>query len=107
MEKMMSFGELKRYYEGRSPQRILFCTDNQTWDRIENPLKVNLTFTSMMMCCNPNAICLKNGDNFLCFEKVKRAHVDTERSPLGVVLSVVCGDARCDDNDIRYTLITT
>lgn len=30
MRRVMSVGELKRYYEGRSLNRILFCTENQT-----------------------------------------------------------------------------
>ena len=40
MRRVMSVGELKRYYEGRSVRRILFCTENQSWDNVENPMKV-------------------------------------------------------------------
>lgn len=107
MRRVMSVGELKRYYEGRSLRRILFCTENQAWDKVENPLKANLAFTSMLMACHPNVICLKNGDSALYFERVKRILVDDERSVLGTVLDIVCGDSASKENDIHYTLITS
>ena len=107
MRRMMSVGELKRYYEGRSPRRILFCTENQAWDKVENPMKASLAFTSMLMACNPNVICLKSGDSVLYFERVKCVHVDADRSPLGTVLDIVCGDSSGKENDIHYTLIAS
>lgn len=107
MRKVMSVGELKRYYEGRSLRRILFCTENQAWDKVEDPLKANLAFTSMLMACNPNVICLKNGDSTLRFERVKCVRVDADQSPLGTVLDIVCGDSISKENDIHYTLITS
>ena len=107
MKKIMSVGELKRYYEGRSLRRILFCSENQAWDKVENPMKVNMTFTSMLMACNPNVICLKSGENTLRFEKVKCIYLDADRSPLGTVLDIVCGDSNTRENDIKYTLIAS
>ena len=107
MRRVMSVGELKRYYEGRSVRQILFCTENQSWDNVANPMKVNMAFTSMLMACSPNVICLKSGENTLHFEKVKRIYLDTDRSPLGTVLDIVCGDSNTRGNDIKYTLITS
>lgn len=71
MRRIMSVGDLKRYYGGRSPRRILFCTDNQAWSNVGNPLKASLVFTSMVMVCNPNVICLKNSESATWFERVK------------------------------------
>ena len=107
MRRIMSVGDLKRYYEGRSPRRILFCTENQAWCKVENPLKASLAFTSMVMACNPNVICLKNGESTRWFERVKGVIVDAERSPLGTVLDIICGDTSSKENDIHYTLITS
>ena len=107
MRKSMSVGDLKRYYEGRGVKRILFCSENQAWNKVENPLNINLTFTSMLMACNPNVICLKCGDNTMHFEKVKRIYLDADRSPLGTVLDIVCGDSNTRGNDIKYTLIVS
>jgi hypothetical protein len=107
MRKIMSVGELKRYYENRSPRRILFCTVNQAWHKVDTPLKASLTFTSMAIACNPNAICLKSGDNTLWFERVKSVTVDSGRSPLGTVLDIICGDSVGKENDIHYTVITS
>lgn len=105
--KVMSVGELKRYYEGRSLKRILFCTENQVWNKVENPVKANLVFSSMLMACNPNVICLKNGESALYFERVKHIHVDDELSVLGTVLDIVCGDSAGKENDRHYTVITS
>ena len=106
MKRIMSIGDLKRYYDGHNPKRILFCTENQSWGKVENPMRVSLSFTSMVMACNPNVICLKDGENTLWFERVKRVIVDAERSPLGTILDVVCGDSSNKENDIHYTIIT-
>lgn len=107
MRMIMSIGELKRYYECRSCKRIIFCSENQEWGKVENPMKVNMSFTSMLMACNPNVICLKSGDNTVHFEKVKCVYLDADMSPLGTIIDVVCGDNNTQENDIKYTLITT
>lgn len=107
MREIMSIGELKRYYERRGLRRIVFCTVNQAWNQVDDPMKVSLTFTSMVMACNPNVICLKNGENTVWFEKVKGVVVEQDRSPLGTVLDIVCGDSASKDNDVHYTVITS
>ena len=107
MRKIMSIRELKRYYEHHIPRQILYCTDNQTWGKVDNPMKASLTFTSMAMACNPKVICLKSGENTLWFERVKNVIVDSDRSPLGTVLDIVCGDNSGKENDIHYTVITS
>ena len=107
MKRILSILELKRYYSGNNPNRILFCSDNQSWHSVENPMKINMAFTSMLMACNPNVICLKSGDNTIRIERVKYVCLDADRSPLGTVLDVVCGNKDTKENDIRYTLITS
>ena len=107
MRRIMRVGDLKRYYEGRSPRRILFCTENQAWGKVGNPLKASLAFSSMVVACNPNVICLKNGESTLWFERVKSVIVDAERSPLGTVLDIICSDSASKENDIHYTLIAS
>lgn len=107
MSTRMTFGELKRYFDGRSLNRVLFCTEDQPWECVSNPLKACLAFTSMQMASNPNMICLKGGDNMMYFERVKFADVDAERTPIGTVLDVVCGDKSNRRNDIHYLLIVS
>lgn len=107
MKRIMSVRDLKRYYSDQSLKQIIFCTTNQLWDKVENPMKANLLFTTMLVSCNPNVICLKNGESTLYFEKVKCVHVDADYSPLGTVFDIVCGDSTNKDNDIRYTLIAS
>lgn len=107
MKKKMSVGELKRYYENRRPKQILFCTANQAWHKVDDPMKIAMSFTSMAMACNPNVICLKSGENMVWFERVKNITVDSDRTPLGTVLDIVCGDSVDRGNDIHYTVITS
>lgn len=107
MRRIMSVGELKRFYEGRSLERILFCTENQRWNQVENPMKAILVFDSMLVACNPNIICLKNGESTLYFERVKSIKLDADVSPLGTVLDIVCGDKGNRENDVHYTLIAS
>ena len=105
MKRVMNIRELKRYCEDRSLRRILFCSENQSWGSVDDPMKVNMVFTSMLMACNPNVICLKDGDNTLHFEKVKNVYLDQERSAIGTVLDIVCGDSNTKEKDIKYTII--
>lgn len=107
MREIMSIGELKRYYEDRSLRRILFCTINQAWDKVDSPMKASLTFTSMAIACNPNVICLKSDENTLWFERVKSVVVDADRSPLGTVLDIICGDSSSKENDAHYIVIAS
>ena len=107
MREIMSTGELKRYLAGKSPGRIVFNTGNQLWNKVEDPLKANLVYTSIVVMCHPNIICLKGSDGTMCFERVKTVTVDTEKSPLGTVLDIICGDRMGKDNDVHYILILT
>ena len=92
----MSVGELKRYYDGRSLRRILFCTENQAWDEVENPLKANLAFTSMLMACKWCIANRVNGacDGMLHIENVGLSKVRTQMvanpTQLQMYLDVIC-----------------
>ena len=105
MKRIIGIGELKKYFESCGLCRILFCTENQVWSKVEDPLKAGLVFTSMATARNPNAICLKNGESSLWFERVKSVIVDSDRSPLGTVIDIICGDSSDIEDDMRYTLI--
>lgn len=107
MKQTMNVAELRRYYEKHNLIQILFCSANQSWEKIDNPIKFNMSFESMFIACNPNVICLKNSESTLHFEKVKCAYIDVDSSPLGTVLDIVCGDINTRDNDVTYTLITS
>lgn len=107
MRSLMKFNEWKRYCEGRSMGQFVFCTDNQEWNRIESPLKLSLAFSSMLVMSNPNRICFRGFGNTMCLERVKYILVDTERTPLGTIFVIVCGDSIRGEDDISYTLIAS
>lgn len=98
----MTASQFRRYISGLEYSRIIFYSENQKWDYAGCPLNLCLVFSELSVALNPNMICLKSGENMVYFERVKQIRVDAERSVLGVILDVVCGDA---DHDTCYTLI--
>lgn len=97
----MNVGEAQRYFEGRSIRRILFNTQDQAWNRIDNPLRIDIGFSKMIFSGNPDAIYLKDGSNIIAFERVKYIDIDEGTSPLGTVLEVTCGGQK----KTVYTLV--
>lgn len=101
----LSIRDFKEMCNGLSLQRFIFCSDNQSWSEVENTVKVKMTFSIMLIAFNPNTICFKNNDNFLCFDKVKNIELRNEESMLGTVFTIVCGDIDTSCNDTSYTMI--
>ena len=98
----MTVSQFKRYIGTVPYSRIIFCSDNQNWDHVGSPINLCLTFGVLSVTLNPNIICLKSGDNTVCFERIKS--VDTDVSVLGVVINVICED---DAGEICYTLVAS
>lgn len=101
MERM-SVRELKRYFEGHRPQRILFATEDQPEYKVENPVKAWLCFHSLSIAYNPDVICLRSGESVVNIEFIKYAILDPDSFPGGVVLTVVCGTRNTAS---EYTLV--
>ena len=80
MKKKLSVRELKRYCEEHKPHCIYFKTENQAWYRTSDPCKLDMAFSIMLICENPNLICLKSSGNTLSFDRVKSIEVDTDAS---------------------------
>ena len=59
----------------------------------------------MLICENPNIICLKSSNNTLSIDRVKEVKIDTESSVLGTVITVFCGNADADGYESAYTLV--
>ena len=91
MKKIVSVKELKEYCENHKPQQISFYTENQSWYCVSDPCKFKLSFPVMLICENPNMICLKSGANTLCFDRVRCVEIDTEMTVIGTVFTVFCG----------------
>lgn len=106
MKKTVSVRELKEYYDLNKPHYVLFQTENQDWYKTSEPCKLRMSFPIMLICENPNLICLKSGANTLSIDRVKCVEIDTSATVLGTVLKVFCGDFNSDGYDITYTLIS-
>lgn len=91
MRKRCTVGELKRYCSQNEPHRVSFVTENQPDYTVSDPCKVQYTFPTMLVYENPSIVCLKSGDNTVCFDRVKFAEVDTESSVLGTIIQLFCG----------------
>lgn len=105
MKKRVSVKELKEYYELHKPQQISFYTENQSWYRVSDPCKIRMSFPIMLIRENPNLICLKSGENMICFDRVRFVEINTELTALGTVLTVCCGDIGGAEPEITYTLL--
>ena len=105
MKKIVSVKELKEYCENHKPQQVSFYTENQSWSRASDPCKIKMSFPIMLICENPNLICLKSGANTLSFDRVKFVEIDTESTVLGTLITVFCGEFGKSGYDITYTLI--
>lgn len=105
MKKRITVGELKAYCAANKPSNVRFSTENQSWYRISDPCKVNMSFSIMLIYENPNLICLKSGTNTMCFDRVKYAEIDTETTVLGTLITLFCGDFASSDHEITYCLI--
>ena len=101
----MSVREFKKVCDTLSFKQFVFSSENQAWDKVEYTIKAKLTFTIMLIALNPNAICFKHGDDFLCLDRIKHITMSDEKSMLGVVFTVICGDSGNSENDIAYTII--
>lgn len=105
MKKIVSVKELKEYCENHKPQQISFYTENQSWYCVSDPCKFKLSFPIMLICENPNMICLKSGANTLCFDRVRCVEIDTEMTVIGTVFTVFCGGRNDKEQESTYTLL--
>lgn len=106
MKKKLSVRELRDYYARNKPKEISFVTENQPWYRVSDPCKVKCTFPVMMICENPNFVCLKSGGSTICFDRVQFAEVDTDATVLGTVLRLFCGNQHgASDAEVSYILV--
>ena len=105
MKKRISVRELREYCSKNKPQQVFFCTENQEWYRVADPCKLRLTFPIMLICENPNLICLKSETNTMCIDRVKFAEINSDMSALGTVLTVSCGNMKSAEPEKTYTLI--
>lgn len=101
----LSVREFKEVCDTLSAKQFIFSSENQPWNRVEHTIKAKLTFTIMLIALNPNSICFKNNDNTLYLERVKGVVMSDEKSVLGEVFTIICGDSVNDLNDVSYTII--
>ncbi len=103
--KNLSLPEFRDYCSEHTFNKIIYLSANQVWYSIDDTVSANLEFNNMIMTFNPNIIHLKSGENFLNLRKVKTVKLHDEKSLLGKVFTIVCGDSLCSDNNKEYTLI--
>lgn len=101
----LSVREFKQKCESLTPKQYIFSSANQPWNRVEDPMRLEMSFQVMLIAYNPNAICFKNSVGSLCLERVKKIQQNEDVSPLGTIFTIVCGDAIGKEHDISYTII--
>ena len=103
--KKLSLSEFRDYCGSLSYGKIIFSTDNQSWNSVDSTISTELEFNNMLITFNPNMIYLKDRKISIRFKKVKAVKLHEENSILGKVFTVVCGDLHTKLNDKEYTLI--
>lgn len=66
----LSVREFKQKCECIAPKQYIFASINQSWNRVEDPMKLEMSFQIMLIAYNPNAICFKNSSGLMCLERV-------------------------------------
>lgn len=105
MKKRVSVRELKEYCKEHKPHCLHYSSENQSWYRVSDPCKLEMSFPIMLIYENPNLICLRSGSNTLSFDCVKSVEIDTESTVLGTIFTVFCGDFKMDGGEVSYTLV--
>jgi len=85
MKKRVSVRELKEYFEKNQPHQISYCSENQDWFHVSDPCKIGMRFQIMLICENPNRICLKSGLGTICFDRIYSVEIDTETTVFGTI----------------------
>lgn len=101
----LSVREFKDTCDSLSPSRFIFSSENQSWSKTDHMVNFSITFPIMLIAFNPNTICFKNSTDYLCLERVKYIQREKEKSALGTVFTVVCGNFNNSLNDMSYTII--
>lgn len=101
--RKISLSEFSKRCASQSYTKFILSTDNQTWDKIDNTMRMEFEFSSINISYNPNIIRLGLGSNYISLERVKYIRVE-DSSLLGAIYTIVCGNTsvKCDD---LYTIV--
>lgn len=97
----MTVRGFKEYIESKTHiRKVVFWTENQEGYSVANPCKIRMAFHDILVCDNPNVVCLRDMSNTITFDRVNEIVLDEKSSALGDIVTVICGDGEC-----RYTLV--
>lgn len=105
MTESMNLGEFKRFCNTIKPERIYICSEDQPLSKYGKPVRVNMSFSSLVIVCHPNIICLQEGNNTICFERIKCIEVDSDSSALGIAVSIICESKESTTDDVVFNLL--
>lgn len=88
----MGLFELKDMQAAKGWKRFIYLSENQPNYCAAHPVKVALAFGSMYISMNPDAICLKEGSNWLDISLV--VSISCESHVLGDILEITCKGGR-------------
>ncbi len=108
--EIVSFLEFRDYVEKKNPTVIIYDDgNNSNYIRgakrrcysITEPLRMDLTFDSVLMLMNPNIVLLKSNSGTMRFNFVRKISIDND-CLLGDVVTLFC---TTEDGTTAYTLI--
>lgn len=104
MEKLSTW-EFEEYCKEKDYSKFCLFSEDQKWNEVECPLKLRLQFTQIRVVNNPNRVYLKDGDSYICLQRVKHVLVDSEKIPVGDILHIVCGSYNDSKIDTVYSVM--
>lgn len=104
MSILLSMREFEKLCDKLSPKSFKIVYDRQSWRDFEENVRFELSFSVMLVAYNPNAICFKEGNNYVQLERVKRIEVSSESAQKNLVATIVCGGYGDMNNDTEYAV---
>ncbi len=103
--KKLSLLDFRDYINNMSIDTFIFSTSNQQWQSVDDAMSVELVFKKMSIAFNPNTIFFTGAPSTLRLDRVKSITIRETPCALGIVFTVICGDAESRTKDRGYTII--
>lgn len=104
MLKVLTLSEFKHYIENSNYRNYYLLTDNQFNRDYYGTMSVSLNFGEVIVSFNPTFIALKQGENYVRFDRPVHIYVDEDCLPSFFV--VICSKRKAEDKEFEtYTVV--
>lgn len=105
MRRIITVGELERMCNGKGTGQFLFRSEEQDWNMVGSPVRFCTEFQTIQVAKNPDIILLKNGADYVYFQRINRVALDSRNPEQGTLIHIYCASPDPDGAEIRYTIV--